>query len=116
MPNWNKEFALDLFERVASTFLAALLGAITQTGTTPVDWSDGQAMWAVLGVPTAVSLIKGLLANMANGESGASLLPTPPGPDLPGNDGPGEAGESALYVVVGVLVVVILLVVLFRLL
>lgn len=79
---WSKAFAADLGERVFSTFLGALLGALTIVTATPVDWTDGKAMWAILGVPTAVSLIKGLLANLADGESGASLLPAPPGPEV----------------------------------
>lgn len=84
MNRWSRRYFADLAERVLSTFLAALLGAITLTGATPVDWSDSRAMWAVLGVPTVVTLIKGLLANLANAESGASALPSPPGPDIDG--------------------------------
>lgn len=88
MSKWSKAFWADLGERVLSTFLQALLGTAVLTGTTPVDWSDGKAIWATLGVPTALSLVKGLLANMANPESGPSLLPSPPAPEVPAD---GEA-------------------------
>jgi len=65
---WGKRYWGDLGERVGSTFLGALLGTITLTSSTPVDWGDQKAIWATLGVPTAVSLIKGLLRNMATDE------------------------------------------------
>lgn len=77
---WSKAFFIDLAERVGSTFVGALLATLTLTGTTPVDWTDGAAVWAVLGVPTVVSLLKGLLANAASPESGASAVPAPEGP------------------------------------
>lgn len=79
---WSRAYWSDLAERVGATLLGALLGCITLTSTTPVDWTDAKAVWAVLGIPTAVSLIKGLLANMAAPESGPSLLPSPPAPDV----------------------------------
>jgi hypothetical protein len=77
---WSKAFFIDLAERVGATFVGALLATLTLVGATPVDWSDGQAVWAVLGVPTVVSLLKGLLANLASPESGASVVPAPEGP------------------------------------
>lgn len=81
MPNkWSGRFWADLAERVGFTFLGALLGCVALTGSTPVDWTDAAAVWAVIGVPTLVALIKGLMANMAVPESGASALPVPPGP------------------------------------
>lgn len=62
---WGQAYWADLAERVGSTFLGALLTVLTVTGSTPVDWSDAGVVWAILGVPTLVSLVKGLLANMA---------------------------------------------------
>lgn len=77
---WTRAFWVDLGERVVATFLGALLTTLLLVNSTPVDWADGQAVWTVLGVPTLVALIKGLLANLADPESGASLVPAPPGP------------------------------------
>ena len=77
---WNKAFWIDLAERVGATFVGALLATLTLVGATPVDWTDAAAVWAVLGVPTVVSLLKGLLANLASPGSGASAVPAPEGP------------------------------------
>lgn len=82
MTKWSKRFWADLAERVASTFLGALLTALTVVGSTPVDWTDAQVVWTILGLPTLVAVIKGLLGNLANPDSGASLLPAPPGPEV----------------------------------
>lgn len=71
---WGKAYWADLAERVGSTFLGALLTALTVTGSTPVDWSDGQIVWSILGVPTLVSLIKGLLSNTRGVEPTASVV------------------------------------------
>lgn len=79
---WNRRFWLDLAERTGSTFLQSLAGTSLLMGATALDWTDATAVWATLGAPTALALGKGLLANMANGESGASVLPSPPGPDV----------------------------------
>lgn len=103
---WSTEFWIDLSERVVATFLGALLTVFTVTQTTPLDWSDGAVVWTVLGVPTLVSLIKGLLANLADPASGASAVPHPPGPDVEG----GYALLGALGV--GLIVLTILLLVL----
>ena len=80
---WSRRFWLDLAERTGATLVGALLTALTVVGSTPVDWSDGQVVWTILGLPTLVAFLKGLAANLGNAETGASLLPTaPPGPDL----------------------------------
>lgn len=79
---WSKTFWADLAERVGSTAIGALLAVIagSQAGAIP---NDPAAWWAVIGVPTVVSLLKGLAANMADPESGPSLLPAPPAPPVP---------------------------------
>lgn len=82
MNKWSKTFVVDLAERVVATFIGALLTVLTVTGSTPVNWSDGAVVWTILGVPTVVALLKGLLANLGDPESGASLVPHPPGPEV----------------------------------
>lgn len=77
---WSSGFWVDLGERVGATFLGALATALALVEGTPIDWSDGQAVWTVLGVPVVFALIKGLLANLKDSESGASLVNAPPGP------------------------------------
>ena len=71
---WSKKFWADLAERVGATAIGALLGVLTGTGTGALP-NDPKVWWAVIGVPVATSLLKGLLANVADPESGASLLP-----------------------------------------
>lgn len=82
MNKWSKKFWVDLAERVGATFLGAVLTLMTAAETTPIEWTNPAFFWSVLGVPTAFALIKGLLANMAAPDSGASLVPHPPGPDV----------------------------------
>lgn len=87
---WSKTYWADLAERVGSTEIGALLSTSFLFGATPLDWSDGKVVWITLGAPPAVALLKGLGANMANPESGPSLLPAPPAPDVttPANQEP----------------------------
>jgi hypothetical protein len=82
MPSkWSKTFWADLAERVGATAIGALLAVFagSQSGAIP---NDPAAWWAVIGVPVVVSLLKGLLANLADPSSGPSLLPSPPAPDV----------------------------------
>lgn len=76
---WSRTFWADLAERVGATAIGALLAVVagSQSGAIP---NDPAVWWSVIGVPVVVSLLKGLLANLANGESGPSLLPAPPAP------------------------------------
>jgi hypothetical protein len=75
---WTKAYWYDLAERVASTFLGALLAFLVTDNV--LDNIGIEQLWPVLILPTLVSLIKGLLANMVEPRSGASMLPSPPGP------------------------------------
>jgi hypothetical protein len=75
---WGKGFWSDYAERVGSTFLYALITFLTVV-LPEGDLSFGK-LWPVLGLPVALAAIKGLLANMKNQGTGASLLPDPPGP------------------------------------
>lgn len=79
---WSKAFWLDLLERVGSVFLYSLLTFFVTTQITEIRGVDFEQLWTVLFLPAVCSLIKGLLANMAAPQSGASLLPAPSGPVL----------------------------------
>jgi hypothetical protein len=75
---WTKAYWYDLAERVAATFLGALLAYIVTDNV--LEKVSFDQLWPVLILPTLVSLIKGLLANLVEPRSGASMLPSPPGP------------------------------------
>ncbi len=124
MPSkWSGPFWADLFERVGSVAVYGLITALTTVNVSDLDWDQA---WAIIVLPTVLSFLKGLLANMKDPDSGASLLSAPPGPvleDAAGHDvanksfesshkkpdqtGAGE-GRFILLVALGVLVALIL--------
>jgi hypothetical protein len=106
--NWSKTYWADLGERVLSTEIGALLTTSLLMGGTALDWSNGEAVWTLLGAPPAVSFLKGILANLKDSDSGPSLLPSPPAPDV--ND---EAGAVGLIGVVVIVLVVLAILALF---
>jgi hypothetical protein len=111
---WSKAFWYDLGERVASTFLGALLAYIvTDNALERVGFDQ---LWPVIILPTLVSLIKGLLANMASPASGASLVPSPPGPVEVDRTSARKTdlGYGAIELIVVVILVVVLVAVLLR--
>lgn len=68
----NKLFTKDLFERIASTFLAGFVGAVS------LDWTNitdlGWKAWLVAGVGAGiVSAVKGLIAKTIGNKDSASL-------------------------------------------
>lgn len=71
---WTKKFWQDLAERVGATAVGGLLAVLTGSASGAIP-NEPKVWWVVVGVPTVVSLLKGLLANMADPETGASLLP-----------------------------------------
>lgn len=97
---WSSAFWTDLGERVGATFVGALLALITTASTTPVQWDNPAYFWPILGVPTLVSLLKGLLANLSNPVSGASLVPPPEGPDIRNDAGAALLGAIGLGLLV----------------
>lgn len=88
---WSTRYWSDLAERVAATFLGALLTYITMDNV--LERPDFEQLWPILVLPTLVSLLKGLLANLAHPESGASALPAPPGPDVVNDPRPSDRGQ-----------------------
>jgi hypothetical protein len=71
---WGKAYWADLAERVGTTLVYAVITALTVVGTTPVDWSDPKVIWAVIGLPTALSLLKGLAMNLGGNQPTASVV------------------------------------------
>lgn len=71
---WGSQYWIDLAERVGSTLVYALITALTVTSTTPVDWSDGNVIWLILGLPTVLSFLKGLAANLPGNQPSASVV------------------------------------------
>jgi hypothetical protein len=110
---WTKAYWYDLAERVASTFLGALLAVLVTDNV--LDNIGIEQLWPVLILPTLVSLIKGLLANMVEPRSGASLLPSPPGPIEVNEVNPrrDQAGRGSLdtlgYILAAIGIILILL-------
>lgn len=77
---WSRTYFADLAERVGSTFLGALIPAAIAAGNlASLDWVNALEL---AGSAAGISLLKGLAANMANPESGPSLLPSPPAPEV----------------------------------
>jgi hypothetical protein len=81
MSKWSSGYWADLGERTASTAGYGVITMLTANASGAVS-GDAEQWWLVVGLPTALSLLKGLLANLKDSESGASLLPSPPGPDV----------------------------------
>jgi len=75
---WGRGFWHDYAERVGSVLLYQLITFFTIV--MPQGNLSFDRVWPVLGLPVVLSALKGLLANMKNQGTGASLLPDPPGP------------------------------------
>lgn len=99
---WSRTYWADLGERVAST---AVYGGITLLTANAVTDLTAALAWTIVGLPTVLSLLKGLLANLKDAESGPSLLPSPPAPDVT----PDDRGITTLGLVLVVLLVVVVL-------
>lgn len=85
MSTWSSTYFANLGERVASSALGGALTMVTADAAGVADYST-RAWWVLVGIPAATSLLKGLLANLKDSDSGPSLLPAPPAP--PVADGP----------------------------
>ena len=81
MGKWSATYWIDLAERVGATLIGALIAMLTADQTGAVS-GDPQQWWLLVGLPTLLALLKGLLANLAHPESGPSAVPAPPAPDV----------------------------------
>jgi hypothetical protein len=75
---WSRTYWSDLGERVAATFIATLIPVYVAAAN--VAHLDVVNAVEISASAAGLSLLKGLLANLANPESGPSLLPAPPAP------------------------------------
>lgn len=77
---WSKAYFIDLGERVLATMIYGIITLITMDNVFErLDW---ERLWPVVVLPTTLALLKGLLANLAHAQSGASAVSGPPGPVL----------------------------------
>lgn len=77
---WSRTYWADLGERVAATFIATLIPLyVASQNAVHLDWVNDLELAASAA---GLSLLKGLLANLANPDSGPSLLPAPPAPEV----------------------------------
>lgn len=97
---WTREFWRDLGERVATTAVYGLIVMLTADASGAIS-GDPQQWWLIVGLPTVLALLKGVLAGIKDPETGASLLSDPP-PRV-------ERGASALEVALVVLIAVVVL-------
>lgn len=81
MSKWSGAFWADLGERTASTAGYGVVTMLTADASGAISGNPEQ-WWLVVGLPSALCALKGLLANLKDPESGASLLPSPPGPEV----------------------------------
>lgn len=78
--NWGRTYWFDLGERTASTFLATFIPVYaTVQNVAGLDWANALE---ISGTAAGLSFLKGLAANLKNSDSGPSLLPSPPAPDM----------------------------------
>lgn len=70
---WGKAYWADLGERVGSSAIGGVLTMITADASGAISGS-AQQWWLIVGVPAAVSALKGLLVNLGGNEPSASVV------------------------------------------
>jgi len=68
---WSRAYWTDLGERVGASAVGGLLTMLGLTSLTDLTWVY---VWVVVGVPTATSLLKGLLVNLGGSAPTASIV------------------------------------------
>lgn len=71
MNKWGKEYWTDLGERAGASLVGGLL---TLVAVESVGDLSGELVWLVIGVPTATSVLKGLLVNLGGAAPTASIV------------------------------------------
>lgn len=67
---WGKAYWVDLAERVGSTLVYSLITLLTANSVTSIT---PELAWVIVGLPTILSLLKGLGSNMRGAEPSASI-------------------------------------------
>lgn len=68
---WGKAYWIDLGERAGASLVGGGLTMLAITSLSDLTWG---LAWIVLGVPTATSVLKGLLVNLGGTEPTASIV------------------------------------------
>jgi len=109
MNKWSKGFWADLAERVGAVFVYSLITLLTMDNV--LERVNFETLWPIVVLPTVLSLLKGLLANLKDPASGASLLNPPPGPVVTETErGAIDRGLGLLLLVVLVAFILIVLI------
>jgi hypothetical protein len=70
---WGSDYWIDTAERVGTTAIYGLITMLTANATGTVS-GDATQWWVIVGLPTALSLLKCLLTNLQGGAPTASLI------------------------------------------
>lgn len=81
MNKWSTSFWSDLGERAGRVLVYGLVTMFTADGTGAIS-GNVQQWWLIVGLPVVLSLLASIGGNLKDPESGASLLPSPPGPHV----------------------------------
>lgn len=73
MSKWSAKYWSDLGERAGASAVGGILTMVTADATGVADYSQ-EAWWVFVGIPTATSVLKGLLTNLRGGADSASLV------------------------------------------
>lgn len=73
MSKWNKQYFTDLAERAGASAVGGALTMVTADAAGVADYSE-RAWWVLVGIPTSVSLLKGLLVNLGTGDTPTASL------------------------------------------
>lgn len=71
MNKWGKDYWIDLGERVGSTLVYGLITLLAANNITDLD---PETAWAIVGLPTVLSALKGLAVNLKDDVPTASIV------------------------------------------